>query len=372
MEILFDITIVFVLVYTGFIVWLFRGWKKMPEVQCSANKNSDVKLSVIIAFRNEEARIGKLIGQIEQQTYPKEKYELILVDDESTDQSAEVVKKAIRNNALSYKLLQSHGGKKKAVAAALKEASGEFIISLDADVVIGPKLLECYAATYRQKKVKLIAGPVYFHSSNLFEHLQAVEFSSLIISSAGSIGQDSPLMLNAANMGFEKKVALELEEEVYRQNEASGDDQFLMEQIFLKYGGKEIIFLKTKEAIAGTHPASSLKEFVNQRIRWAKKSKDYKIRFNKYVAAFVFFYNLLTIISLISGIMSGNYTSFIFLFGLKFIFDFPLILSILSFFERKGLLLYYPFVQILYPFYVITIAVLSIFKGYRWKGRESG
>ena len=370
MEILFDTTIVFVLIYTGFVSWLMWGWRKLPVSKCAGIDSADTKLSVIIAFRNEETSIAKLIGQIFRQTYPKDKFELILVDDESTDRSVEMAKEALSKDILNYKLLQSHGGKKNAIAVALKEAGGEFIVSLDADVEIGPKLLECYAETYRQKKTKLIAGPVYFHSSNLFEHLQAVEFSSLIISSAAGINQGHPLMLNAANMGFEKKTALELADKVYQQGEASGDDQFLMEQVFLRYGGYEIAYLKTKEAIAATQPASSINEFVNQRIRWAKKSKHYKLRFNQYVAIFVFFYNLLIVITLVMGIMNGEYTAFILLFGLKFIFDFPLILSILGFFERKRLMLYYPIVQILYPFYIITIALLSLFKGYNWKGRN--
>jgi glycosyltransferase involved in cell wall biosynthesis len=345
----------------------------MPLFSSKQNRvfETNTKFSILIPFRNEENNLPNILSDLEAQRYPSSSFELILIDDESTDNSNLIVEKLIANNTIRCSIINSKGGKKKAVQAGLNKAKGDFIISLDADVRIEPNHLQTFSNYYQQTKAKLIAGPISFiGNSSLFNKLLELEFTSLITSAAASIRLGKPIMLNAANMGFERAIALEFQKEIYQSNLASGDDQFLMEAIEKNYGGNSIHFLKSIQANAQTNAPKKLSVFINQRLRWASKTTSYSSRFSQFVAFLVFLFNLLFIVSFLYSITNLNFISFIILYLVKLLIDFPILMSGTIFFKKQKLMLLYPLIQLLYPWYIVIIAVLSIFGGYKWKGRN--
>ena len=178
------------------------------------------------------------------------------------------------------------------------------------------------------------------------------------------------MMLNAANMGFERAVAVEFQEEIYQSKQASGDDQFLMEAIEKNYGAKHIHFLKSEEAIASTLAPENLSQFFNQRVRWASKTSAYTSRFSQIVALLIFLFNLIVLGSLVLSIIQQCALPFFILYGIKLIIDLPILLNVSFFFRQQKDMLYYPLLQLLYPWYIVIVAVWSLFGGYSWKGRR--
>ncbi len=125
------------------------------------------------------------------------------------------------------------------------------------------------------KNTAFVSGPVEFMSNgSFFYEIQKLEFSSLIFVGAGLIGIKSPIICNAANLGFRKSVFFEVGG--YNDNLllSSGDDEFLMQKI-ARQTNYDIKFCLNKNAIAYTLPNENLSQFYQQRKRWASKGFHY-------------------------------------------------------------------------------------------------
>lgn len=98
-------------------------------------------VSIIVPVYNSEQYIEQTIACVQAQTYLK--WEMLLVDDCSTDSSASIIKKmAERDSRLKYIPLQQNSGAAVARNTALKNANGQFIAYLDADDIWFPTKLE--------------------------------------------------------------------------------------------------------------------------------------------------------------------------------------------------------------------------------------
>lgn len=373
MEICYLFLILIGLIYSWLILSFTRNWFVLPQfsIPISPSKGqTTTKFSVLIPYRNEERNIIHIIEDLEAQYYDLAYFEVILIDDESTDKSTLLAREALELSKLNYQLLRSKGGKKKALKAGLLHASGEFVLTLDADVRIGNQHLNSFHYFYKKTNAHLIAGPVSFISQGgLFSRLLSLEFISLTTTSAASMRMGRPIMVNGANLGYKRNIGLEFQDLVFESRIPSGDDQFLMEAIENKYGNKSIVYLKSRDAIAKTAPPESLNAFINQRIRWASKAPSYQSKFSKWVAILVFLFSLSFIFSIGYSLYIKSLTPVLFLFILKFIVDLPILVSGAKFYHQTHLLIYYPITQLIHPWYVVVIAILSLFKKYTWKSR---
>ena len=77
--------------YGGLLIWYWLSWNRLPRFQPGAA--ASVRVSVVIAARNEEKTIGTLLDSLQAQTYPRELTEIIVVDDHSEDQTGAIVKR---------------------------------------------------------------------------------------------------------------------------------------------------------------------------------------------------------------------------------------------------------------------------------------
>ena len=113
-----------------------------------------------------------------------------------------------------------------------------------------------------------------------------------------------------------------------------------------------------------------IKDFINQRIRWASKSNSYKDFDSIIVALLVFLINLsLVILLLLSAFSFFYFECFILFFLVKLFCDYIFLKPILVFFKKNDLIkLIFP-LQIIYPFYITLITVLSNLFSFNWKGR---
>ena len=146
MEILAYIFVPIILLYALLIAVFSMQWFKMPKFDCGGieSEKGETKISILIPFRNEEHNLVHIFYDIEAIRYPTSLLQIIFIDDDSADKSASILQNLIHSSKLSYKLLHSTNGKKKAIEMGLNQATGDFIISLDADVRFGPMLVQCY------------------------------------------------------------------------------------------------------------------------------------------------------------------------------------------------------------------------------------
>ena len=343
----------------------------------SRNYNRDAilrqakKVSVLIAARNEGKNIEKLLQSLYNQTFDKENFEVIIVDDHSDDDTFGISESfKVSHPEMSLKLLKATGsGKKQAISQALHAADNEVVIVTDADCELPEKWIEKMLAYYIAKNLKMLLGPVLLTPADtLFEKLQVLEHMSLIASTAGSAAIGMPVMCNGANMMYDRKSALNVEKDRTDMKLASGDDMFLMEQFIARYGSKAIGFFLNREVIVKTATMPNLKAFFRQRTRWTSKTKAYTNWKIIATALTVFLFNLSIVFFFVAGFFMPVFWAFYVLYVImKTLIDYPIIRRISAFMKQKKLKFWTLPLEFIYPFYVVFTAFAGMFTKVRWK-----
>jgi cellulose synthase/poly-beta-1,6-N-acetylglucosamine synthase-like glycosyltransferase len=361
------------IVYVLIVIYLRKGWAAIPLF--SNEKTSEKKVSVLIAARNEEENIARTIDAVLNQNYPASQLELIIVDDHSTDRTAEIVKSYAKHGV---KLLQLQIGdklnsyKKYAINKGIEMASGEIIVTTDADCRMGSNWIRTIMAYFERYDSFMVSSPVvYSEEKSKFEELQTLEFLYLIGLGAAGIGNGNPTTCNGANLAYRRDVFFEMGGFTGIDNLASGDDELFLHKVAEKYASK-IGFCKSREAIVYTDAKPDLVSFISQRKRWASKSTKYKDKKVIVLGVCVWLFNLALIFSLFGFIILLPALNWWLLtaFGLKMIVELLFMIPVLSFVKRSELLRYLPFLTIIHTFYLVYIGVAGNIGKYDWKGRQ--
>jgi glycosyltransferase involved in cell wall biosynthesis len=366
--ILLTITILYLLIIGSFIY----GFDKVPDFQLE-DITPITKFSVIIPFRNEAENLPVVLASISKLKYPKTLFEIILVDDGSEDDSVEKINNSrlqkfdisvVKNSRLT------DSPKKDAITTGINHSKYDWIVTTDADCSLPKYWLDTYDNYIQHHNPKLLIAPVTFTNiESFFERFQLLDILSLQGVTIGSFGINKPFMCNGANLAYKKNVFNAVNGYEGNSHIASGDDVFLLEKI-LKTDKDAVHYVKSKNIAVSTYPESNFKSLKSQRVRWASKTSSYNNLFSKLTAIVVLFMNAVLVclpLLCFSGIVSIKvliYTCFI-----KFLIDFLLIFKTARFFDQGQYLPSYFFSCLIYPFFSIYIAFLSLFKGYKWKDR---
>ncbi|WP_316755926.1 glycosyltransferase family 2 protein [Pedobacter aquatilis] len=360
------------LIYSFLVVTFITGWHKLIFFKAH-NSESKTKVSIIVAARDEELNISKTIDDLLAQQYPKNLTEIIIIDDHSTDRTAEIVLSYVNQNVKLIKLNEDkalNSYKKKAIQTAIGSCSGDLIITTDADCRMGEKWLSSIVDFYQIKGYKMISSPVaYFQEHNLFERLQSLEFLYLIGLGASTIGNRKPSTCNGANLAYEKKTFYEVGGFQGIDDLASGDDELLLHKIAAKYPDK-IGFLKNQDAIVYTHAKATLASFIQQRKRWASKSTRYKNKSIIVLGVFVWSFNVSILANFIAGFFIPGFFMITFYQILaKMILESLFLWNVTGFAKRRSLMVLIPLLNVLHILYIIYIGIAGNSGKYNWKGR---
>ncbi|MCS6823876.1 MAG: glycosyltransferase [Cytophagaceae bacterium] len=359
-----------------FIVALIAGWIKTKKT-IPLRKLSNTKISVIIPVRNEAENLPKLLNDLNEQTYPFENFEVIVIDDHSEDDTLEILhsfqsrsRYALRVYALTEEK-KYNSFKKSAIHMAIEKSQGELIVTTDGDCRVNKEWLKTIEEHYVATGASFLVGSVSFIDTpdNLFTRMQIMEHASITGTTCGCIAWHRPTMCSGANLAYTKAAYNEVNGFDGIGNIASGDDEMLMHKI-AESNNHKIAFIKNSSSIVLTYPAKKLKEFYQQRIRWASKWKHYQNTDTKILALFIFFYHFTLLICAVYSLMNPrNAVIFLTLIAMKISFEFVFLHLIMKFLHKKFYLLVFFLLAIFHPVYVVIIALRSRFEKYGWKGR---
>ncbi|TFF40062.1 glycosyltransferase family 2 protein [Mucilaginibacter psychrotolerans] len=359
-------------VYLLVLAYLIKGWSALKRPDTNG-ASLTTKVTILIAARDEEERIHYTIEDIIAQDYPRHLVEVIIVDDHSTDRTAEIIRSYA---AHGIKLMQLQADKplnsykKKAIAEAIAQSTGDLMVATDADCRMGPRWLSGVVAYYETHNPVMISSPVtYFEERTLFELLQTLEFSYLIGIGAAFIGNGRASTCNGANLAYRKDVFNEVGGFNGIDELASGDDELLLQKVAVKYPDR-IGFLKNRDAVVYTHAKHTLQEFLQQRRRWASKSTKYKDKWIVALAVAIWMFNLSLLVN--AGLSFYN-VFFLKLLGvqllLKYIFEAVFLLPITSFFKRAKLVGLLIILIPIHVVYFVYVGLIGNTRKYAWKGR---
>jgi cellulose synthase/poly-beta-1,6-N-acetylglucosamine synthase-like glycosyltransferase len=366
------LTIFLTLLYVVIVIYFRYGWESIDPPQETGNRPT-TRVSIIIAARDEEDKIALTIEDILAQDYPLHLFELIVVDDHSTDRTAEIISSYSASGVKLISLKEDeplNSYKKKAISEAIRAARGELIITTDADCRMKNKWLATIVSYYERQNFKLVSAPVVFYEEkSFFERLQTLEFLYLIGLGAAGIGNRKPATCNGANLAYCKSVFHELKGFQGIDELASGDDELFLHKVASKYPDG-IGFCKSFEALVYTHAKPNIKEFISQRKRWASKSTRYKDKKIVALGVGIWVFNLLLVVNgLLSLVINDSRLVFSVCLASKCFAEFVFLLPVTSFVKRKQLLYNLPLLTIIHTVYIIYIGIAGNSGRYIWKGR---
>lgn len=360
------------LLYIGLIGSFVYGFGKVKPF-INQDSTAKTKFSIVVPFRNEARRLPALVESLSKLKYPQEAFEVLFVDDESEDASAEQIN--LLKPKFSFQIIpnerQSNSPKKDAITTAIKIAKFEYILTTDADCIAPVNWLQQYDAYIQETQASMVCGPVNFDNTRTFStRFQHLELMSLMGATIGGFGLRQPFMCNGANLCYSKKMFESLNGFENNSHIASGDDIFLLEKA-LKQDKKSVGFLKSLEATVITKPESTWEEALQQRIRWASKTSRFKNGFAVFSGLVIALMNaLLVCLFVLVLFQQGNPKLFFFVFIIKLYIDFLLIFKSTQFFKNREVLFSFLLSSLAYPFVSSYIVVASVFLPYKWKGRR--
>jgi len=368
----------------AFLILLYRnGWQKYDEETPARPGMQLPRLTVLIPARNEGENIGACIRSILANDYPKDRLEIILADDFSEDDTARIAAgllEGANGRVLSLKdylnpeqRLNSY--KKKALEIAIEAASGEWIVTTDADCTVPPHWLQELAAAMAVPGRQFIAAPVSFiphpgAGAHWLYYFQSLDFMTMQGITAASIRHNLGNMCNGANLAFRKAAFHEVGGYKGIDHIASGDDMLLMHKIQVRYPGG-IGYLRSPAAIVQTPVQPDWRSFLNQRIRWSSKADKYDDKKLTAILSIVYFFNLLFPVLLIAGFFRPVF--FIVLLAAliaKTIVELIFLVPVARFYHKTKELGRFAILQPLHILYIISAGFLGKFGSYQWKGRK--
>ena len=373
--------------YVLLILYYWKSWLSIPNFKPQTTKyKPQTRISVIIPARNEEENIAACLDSVCNQSYPNDLFEVLVVDDYSTDNTASIVKlyEGKNVNLISLKDFIAddiNSYKKKAIEIAIAQSTGELIVTTDADCFVQENWLQTIAAFYEQNNPAFIAAPVAIDCSNKFiEFFQGLDFMTLQGITGASVHKKIHSMCNGANLAYTKKAFEEVGGFAGIDTIASGDDMLLMHKIYKRYPDK-VMFLKSKAAIVQTTPVNSIKEFFNQRIRWASKADKYDDKRIFAVLLLVYIVNVLLLaLPVIAVFDNVQYSMFnvqcsmigvwLLLLLLKTLVELLFLYPVAKFFNKQSMLWLFPLMQPFHIIYTVIAGWLGKFGSYSWKERK--
>lgn len=336
-----------------------------------------MKLTLVICARNESANLVALFQSLRSQSL-KENWEVIFIDDFSSDDTAAMLNMFCQNTSntqvVSLSDIASFSpytpNKKKGIEWAVSIAKAHWVVLTDADCTFGSDWLKVIYEEIGNGQTDVICGPVMFYdSSSFFSKLILLDQMAMMALTKWTVQQRIPVLANGANLTFNKDKFLATTPYNQNRHVYSGDDVFLL-QSFLSNGNKAI-YLQDQDAVVSTHSPASFSEFIHQRIRWASKSVTYKNRGLIIGLASIYFLNLLMLVMAISSVWLATLRlPLLGLFLVKTILDTTIILPQAHFFKKKRYLWLIPIAECFHICYVVFFGLLSLSNTYTWKGRK--
>lgn len=350
--------------------WFSRGLGPQP-----ATGQGTPLVSVVVAVRDEEARIGALLDGLAAQTYPAGCWEVVVVDDASADNTAALVE-ARMGGALPLRLLRELGaGKKAALSQGIAAARGEIILTTDGDCQVPPGWVEGMASQFGPE-VQMVVGFSQIgrvgEARGLRAGLEAVDFLNLMGAALGSAGQGCALAASGQNLAFREQAFIRVGGYGPIRHRASGDDVLLL-QLMRRLGGGRIGFATDPATYVVHPPASSWEALLAQRARWASNA-PYQLFLNPGFFAYisvVFSASLLLALAPLLVVTGGlNPLAAGVVWGGKVLAEGIFCWRATGFFNRRDLRRFFPLWTLAQPFYLVLAGLLGSLGLFTWKGRK--
>jgi len=330
-------------------------------------------VSIIISARNEADNIENCLRSILDQTYPAELYEIVLVNDRSSDNTSELSKNLTRDSKIKVIDVESvppgiHP-KKNAISIGVSQANGEIIIETDADVLVNNRWIEKTVDKFLPD-VGLVVGSstIRKENSSLLENIQAVDFLLLVASAQGALNHRIPMGATGQNLAYRKKVFEEVGGlDISTRRYVSNDILFLTK---VSQSNWKIVGNLHPDSIVSTRAVDGWGGLISQRTRWASNAYWKDINFLLLLMLGInYFINLLVAAGIFFTFFIPHLSfPVLLLLSYKFIVEGLFLYAASRSLNRKDLFTKFISWFVTVTPYVIIIGILGGIGIFKWKG----
>jgi len=330
-------------------------------------QQEQLPISIIIAARNEENSIGKLLESLACQEYPSDKFEIIVVNDRSTDSTATIIGSFVKQHS-NVRLINIDSNnsdmpnKKNALRIGITQSSFDILGFTDADCVVPKQWLTEISKQYIDD-VGVVAGYSPYNNEETNSFLRYEEYKNSLYA-ASAIELHNAYMCTGRNFSYRKSVYNEVGGFEEIKNSMSGDDDLFLQLVQKKTNWK-IRYMIVSDSYVLTIPPKSFSQFVNQRTRHVSASNYYPLQIKLAYSSVHLFHLCIA--------LGFFFTPFFSLIALvvKFNIDALFITKGKYFFTEVFSLLEFIIDEILLVLYSFFIAPLGFVRKFDWKGTSN-
>jgi cellulose synthase/poly-beta-1,6-N-acetylglucosamine synthase-like glycosyltransferase len=333
-----------------------------------ARGNAQPTVTVVIAARNEEASIRACLSSVLNQTYPKDRYSVIVANDGSSDSTQAICNEFVaKGTALSTFYVAeetTRAGKSNALAQAIDRATGEVILITDADCTVPETWVEETARRYSSDEVGLVGGITLQQCASPFSGMQSLDWAFILGAAVANASWGNLLGSIGNNLSFRKKAYDAIGG--YRNVPFSVTEDYALVQAIAKTRRWKYLYPLDKKLLVMSKACPDLLTLVRQKHRWGKGGLDMK--FSGFLLLAI---TGLMHLSPLVVLYWGKFILASFCVLVKMTIDYTFLDSILTRLDRGDQLKYFFWFEMYYLVYAIVIPFLALFGGtVVWKGRN--
>ena len=367
MSLLFYALAVSLGIYILFVLFFLTGLRRLKSNEKITTNWPAV--AIVIAARNEEENLPKILQDLTQLDYPKQLLQIMVVDDRSTDKTWQLIEHfaELHSNIQGLRIEEKStemAPKKYALTKGIAQTDGKIILSTDADCRIPQGWVKSMVkALENGVGISVGSSRIDIQKPSSFTHYQLVDFLALTTANAGAMGWGFFWTGSGQNLAYKRKTFNDIDGFNPVRDRISGDDIYLVQSIGKRYG---CTFNTDPDSFIKTKPLLSITEFMNQRIRWSSNSR-LAAKTDLFFLFFLFNAFLLNSTLLVGIFIPLSYSILPAVFGVKFVCDALVIYSGASKLHLAFPSIIFIFWTILQPIYIPFIGLAGLANRFKWK-----
>lgn len=255
-------------IYLLLMLWYRKGLRLLEVT--STYCGSEAGMSIVVAARNEAERLPELLAAVDQQVTDNFRYELLLVNDNSTDDTGSIIAAAAAENSRIRALTTASGsqGKKAAITLGVDNASYPLIALCDADSQPLPQWLQTLYNAFTPETGLVLGTTRLEADSTMFSRIIQVEYAGILGIGLSTAALGVPLFASGSNLAFRSHCFHDAGGYKGIEGIPSGDDTLLIQRVS-RHTDWEIKPLIDPRGQVYSRAPRNLSQLLSQRARWS-------------------------------------------------------------------------------------------------------
>lgn len=326
-------------------------------------------VSVVVPARNEELHVEACVRSILESRYPNDSFELIVVNDQSEDDTAAILAR-LSVEFPQLKVITTTDdadnpnlqGKTRALHQGIVQTRGEILMMTDADCTVPDTWIPEVVLAFADCNLGMLASFTVVDADTAFEKLQALEWVFNHTLASGGVGLKQPLGCFGNNISLRRRAYDEVGGYATIAFSVTEDLALLQAVSRTRWGIRYVCDNRLKVT---THPAQDAMTFIRQHQRWAKGGKELGWRATIFVLSTASIWLALLLSILFAGPfwLAGVFAS-------RAVGDYMVIEPSLRELRLKTLGPWFPLAVLFFLCIELILPLFLLPRKVKWKGRE--